>query len=100
MIRWCLIVLGALVIAALLLLQRETMASLRGERALLRDEQRELAQLRKEHERLLASQPSAAELERLRADRAALDRLRSEIEKMKERAEQTSSPGIAARKES
>jgi hypothetical protein len=72
-------------------LQHETSAALRGEIALLRDEQKTLARLRAENERLSAAQVTDAELARLRADRAALMRLRDEIERMKARAEQTAS---------
>ena len=53
---------------------------MRSEIALLRDESRELAQLRKENQRLAAALPPAAELESLRADRAAIGRLRGEID--------------------
>jgi hypothetical protein len=60
---------------------------LRAEVALLREERSELAQVRAENLRLLAEQPPSAEIERLRADRAAILRLRGEIETLKAAAE-------------
>ena len=85
-LRWVLLGIFAAGIGVTLFLQRETTANLRGEIALLRDEQRELAALRTEHERLVAAQPAAAERARLRAERDALARLRAELETMKQRA--------------
>jgi hypothetical protein len=86
MMRWFFV--GLLIVAAggALLLQREATANLRSEVALLRENQRELATLRAERERLIAAQPAPAEVERLRADRTALNQLRAEIDKMKEHA--------------
>ena len=87
--RWIslgLVVLGAVAFAALLL-QRQEAAALRREIGLLREEGRQLASMRAEHERLRTEKISDAELERLRGDRAALVRLRSEIETMRTRAE-------------
>ena len=78
----------ALVAGAALLLQRQAAVQLREEIALLRDEQRELAQLRAEHQRLVAAQVSEAELARLRADRTAVVQLRGEIERWKARTEE------------
>jgi len=81
-LRWlsALLLALALVAGAMLWLQRQAAAELRGEIALLRDESRELARLRKENQRLAAALPPAAELESLRADRAAIGRMRSEID--------------------
>ena len=65
-------------------LQRQETNVLRLEIALLRDEQRELARLQAENKRLTAAQPSAVELEALRADHAAVARLRGEIERTRD----------------
>jgi hypothetical protein len=68
---------------ALLLRQwRESMA-LRVERERAMLGAHELARLRDENRRLREKQISAAELERLRADHAALPRLRAEVEALK-----------------
>ena len=72
-------------------LQHETSAALRGEIRLLQDERKTLERLRAENQRLAAAQVPDAELARLRSDRAALMRLRDEIERMKNRAEQMGS---------
>lgn len=69
-------------------LQVQATAALRREIELLQAEQRESGRLRAENERLKAEQAPAAEVERLRADRAALLRLRSEIDGMKRRVEE------------
>ena len=58
---------------------------LRVEIAMLWDRQQELASLRRENERLRAAQPAAAQLEALRADHAAVARLRDEIEATREK---------------
>ena len=68
-------------------LQAQEAAALRAEVALLRDERSELARVRAENLRLTTEQPPAAEIERLRADRAATLRLRAEIEALKAAAE-------------
>ena len=65
-------------------LQRQVAAQLRGEIALLRDEQRALVRLRVENQRLTAAQPPATELKTLRADHDAVGRLRDEMERTKE----------------
>ena len=57
--------------------------SLRTELDLLRLESEELSRLRAENKRLREKQPAAAWLETLRADHAALPRLRAEIESLK-----------------
>jgi hypothetical protein len=76
------VVVGAVVLA----LQRQETVVLRSEIALLRDQERELAQAQAENARLKAQQISAVELERLRADHTALVRLRAEIEALQQRA--------------
>lgn len=73
----------AVVAGAELWLQRQAAAELRGELVLLRDERTRLGHLRADNEKLVAAQPPAAELERLRADRAAAVQLRAEIERLK-----------------
>ncbi len=83
-LRWLsavLLTLGVMTGAALWL-QRQSGAQLRDEIGLLRDENRQLAQLRSANARLVAAQAPAAEMERLRADRAAVVQLRREIEKL------------------
>ena len=92
------LVVFAVVAGAGLWLQHETSAALRGEIRLLQDERKTLERLRAEHQRLIAAQVSDAELARLRSDRAALMRLRDEIERMKSRAEQMGSAEPAAQK--
>jgi Tfp pilus assembly protein PilN len=89
-LRWlsALLLALAVVAGAALLLQRQATAQLRDEIALLRDENRELARLRAENKRLAAVLPVATELEQLRADRAAVVRLRGEIEKLKARTDE------------
>ena len=77
----------AIVAAARFLLQRQESAALRSEIALLEHENRQLASLRTERDRLLTQKIPGAELERLRNDRAALARLRAEINKLEESAE-------------
>lgn len=74
----------AVVAGAALWLQRQVAVGLREELARLREENRELARLRGENLRLEAALPPAAKLEDLRADRAAVIRLRGEIEKTKD----------------
>lgn len=76
----------AVVAGAGFALQRQAAAALREEIVLLRDEQRALARVRAENEKLKAAQIPAAEVERLRADRLAVLRLRTEIEAMQARA--------------
>src|SRR3989304_1701050 len=64
---------------------QETML-LRGELDGLRDQEREWKKLRFENERLRGQQVAAAELEALRADHAAVGRLRAELEALKKSA--------------
>lgn len=84
-LRWlsALLLALAIVAGAAFWLQRQSGAQLREEAALLRDEHRQLDQLRAENLKLVAAQPPAAELDRLRADHAAVGRLRAEIERLK-----------------
>ena len=99
-IHWQLpaLALLVLIIGAGLALQRQANGELRGEIALLREQNRELDRLRVEKRRLVNAQVAAAELESLRADHAAIARLRGEIETAKarliemERAEPASAP--------
>lgn len=71
----------AVVAGAALWLQRQAAVDLRDELALLRGDQRETARLRAENQRLAEALPPAEKMQELRADRAAVVRLRSEIEK-------------------
>lgn len=64
---------------ALLWLQRQAGGQLRGELALLRERSDQLAAERALNRRLASEQVAAGELERLRADREALGRLRREL---------------------
>ena len=82
-LRWlsALLLALAVVAGAAFWLQRQEAADLREELARLREENRELARLRGENLRLEAALPSSVKLEDLRADRAAVVRLRGEIEK-------------------
>ena len=87
--RW--ISLGFLALSVgtggMLWVQRREAEALRIEVMLLRDAQRDLEARRAENRRLLAAQAPAAEVERLRADRAVLLRLRGEIEALQANAE-------------
>ncbi len=73
----------ALVAGAELLLQRQSAAQLRDEIALLREENCQVAQLCAENATLVSAQAPAAEMARLRADRAAVLQWRVEIEELK-----------------
>ncbi|MGH7946259.1 MAG: hypothetical protein ACREH8_18730 [Opitutaceae bacterium] len=88
-LQWLSVAIPALAIAAFarFLLQRQEAATLQTEIALLQQENRGLAELRAQHARLIASKISDPELERLRSDRAALGRLRAEINKLEESAD-------------
>jgi len=77
----------AIVIGARYLLQRQEAAALRAEISALEQENGQLGELRAENSRLLAKKISDTELERLRNDRAALTRLRAEIEKLERTAD-------------
>jgi hypothetical protein len=74
-----LLLAAALVAGGALWLQRQAAAELQSEVALLRDQQAELARLRAENERLTAAQVPAAKLDAMRADHAAIGRLRQEV---------------------
>lgn len=67
--------------------QAQEAAALRAEIALLHEERDELARVSAENLQLKAKQPPADEVERLWADRAAILRLRAEIETLKATAE-------------
>jgi hypothetical protein len=90
----------AAVAGAALWLQRQAAADLRDEIALLRGDQREIARLRTENQRLAEALPPEEKMQELRADRAAVVRLRGEIERTRgnlearERALET--PPVAA----
>ena len=79
------VVLLGLVVGAGLALQRHRTDELRGEIALLRDQHREVGRLQVEQARLLAAQVPAQELANLRADHAAVLRLRNEVEALRTR---------------
>ena len=75
--------------ALVLLFQHVGVESLRIEVAALREVTCDAERLRAENRRLCAVQVPEPELERLRADHAALPRLRAEIEGLKARAAAT-----------
>lgn len=86
--RWIslgLLLVGGAALAAWRVQRRETEA-LRAEIGLRRGTSQALAEARAENERWRAAQPPATELERLRADRAALVRMRAEIATLEESA--------------
>ena len=87
--HWILLALLGFAIAggAWFLLRRHESTVLRAEIASLQQENRRLVDLRAEHERLLSTKVSDSELERLRNDRAALGRLRAEINQLNESAD-------------
>ena len=88
-LHWISIALLGFAIAsgAWYLLRRQESIALRAEMVSLQQENRRLADLRAEHERLLATKISDSELARLRNDRAALQRLRAEINQLNESAD-------------
>lgn len=69
----------------LLLLERHAGSMLREELELLQHERAQLRAIARENAGLASQQPSDAELSRLRADHAAVQRLRKEIEVLRER---------------
>lgn len=80
--------LAALAVLALgggaaLFIQRQETTRLEAERDLARFRQDDLAKLQAENQKLQARQVPAAELAALRADHAALLRLRAELEALK-----------------
>lgn len=82
---WKLVIVAVAIAAGVggLAWQRRIAAELRGEIAARTTETAGLARVRREHMRLAAEQVSRDELEKLRADHAAIDRLRTEIETLK-----------------
>lgn len=78
--RWLLLVGLAASVGAILVSQRLERTALQTELAQVLEEQRERARMLEENRRLTAAQPSAEELARLRADHAAITRLRQEVE--------------------
>src|SRR5690349_6438032 len=79
--RWISVglVVAGVVAVVCYLIQRQESAMLHSEIAMLQQEQERGVRLRAEHDRLLAGKVSEEELQRLRNDRAALNRLRNEI---------------------
>jgi hypothetical protein len=67
--------------------QWQRRAQLQADLAIAREQANELAALQTERQRLLESQVPAAELQRLRDDRAAMARLRNDIETLKQSAD-------------
>jgi hypothetical protein len=85
--KWTVFFLAcAIVMGVAAWLQRDAAVVLRKELALLQEEQRIVARLKANNAKLLAEQIPEAEMARLREDRAALHRLREEIENLKKRA--------------
>lgn len=78
--------LAAGLLAVGLWLQHQTTAQLRRELALVHEQQREVAAAKADHARLIAAATPDVEVQRLRDDRAALGRLRAELEDLKSRA--------------
>ena len=76
------------VVAAGLALQQQAAIELRDEVELLRESTRDFARVRAENLRLAAARVAAAELETLRADRAAVVRLRGEIDALQKRGDE------------
>ena len=76
--------------------QRESQVRLRRDLGALREENHELTRLREENRQLAATEPTATELNNLRADHAAIPSLRAEIDAMRERmrraAEKSAAP--------
>lgn len=94
-LTWTQITVGllAVIIGGGLALQWQVNDSLRSEIALLRRENQQVSQLRLEHERLVAAQVPPAMLESLRSDHAAVERLRGEVELMRQRVLELEQPG-------
>ena len=86
-ITWRLLALAmlALTIGVVLALQRQANGELRTVIGLLREQNHEADRLQAERARLVNAQVSTTELEKLRADHAALARLRGEMEAAKAR---------------
>lgn len=77
--------LGVCLIACGVVFALMETAELRYERLALREQCARIEEVRAENARLRAAQISPEELERLRADHAALPRLRAEIEALRKR---------------
>jgi len=75
----------AVTIGVVLALQRQANGELRTVIGLLREQNHEADRLRAEHSRLIKAQVAPTELEKLRADHAALARLRGDMEAAKAR---------------
>lgn len=88
-LRWAALVLLVLAAVAFgrFFLEGQESTALRTEIALLRQEEKRVAELRAERDRLNATKVSDAELQRLRSDRAALVRLRGEIQQLESNAD-------------
>lgn len=91
------LLLGVAIVGAVgWLLQRETAAGLRREISLLESEAKKLAALQATQRQLVAAAIPEPELQRLRADHAALARLRREITEMQSRLEAANRAATAA----
>ncbi|MBI5691121.1 MAG: hypothetical protein HZC55_13615 [Verrucomicrobia bacterium] len=86
---WIAVVVVLALGGGVLLWQAQTREQLRQQVGELRQQRDQLARLREENQRLAAGLPSATDLERLRADHAAIPRLRAEIEAARERVRAT-----------
>jgi len=75
--------------------QNMTMGPLRTEVALLRGREAQLGELRAEQTRLAALQVPPAELENLRRDRRAVERLRAEVDALRAKVEKPFPPAAA-----
>ncbi len=82
LLGWALPAALALGLGALLVSQRQATMQLRGELDAGNLQREELARLQRENARGRAQQISAAQLEALRADHAAVVRLRRELESL------------------
>jgi Tfp pilus assembly protein PilN len=97
---WQLLALAllAITLGVVLALQRQANGELRTVIGLLREQNHEVDRLQAERSHLITAQVSAAELDKLRADHAALARLRGEMEAARariiemERAESAAAP--------
>lgn len=99
---WQILTVAVLVIVmgGALMLQRQATGELRDMIGLLHDRNQERGRLQEERSRLVKAQLSPVELERLRSDHAAVERLRAEIEAAKSRIiemERMEAAGAASR---
>jgi hypothetical protein len=97
--RWPFVAVALLVLAAVALIgrQRQEAANLRATIVRQRAAARERAALMAENRRLAAHQVSVEELDRLRAERAAVSGLRAELDNLKRRAEAAAPVAAAAK---